>query len=263
MQKVAYTFGLSEWEIFWPLSYGATLVLAPPGGEKDPDYILRRTCGVFEPPVPSTDVASTPARLVPKVSMPAHVFVPSMLQMVLERFDELEEEDLRRKGGEEAPEGTWWRSAPVRSVLTCGEPLTGALAQKLFARFTEASLVNLYGPTEGEMTIWRAPRGRALSRVPAGAPMAGSKVVLAELRNRNKVAVALEPAEIAFGGPFIARGYLGRPDLDAAAFVPDFSSLAQRIRQSRRQIPDFTSPEILVAGARAAKWNCWAGGTSR
>merc|ERR1719379_3153358 len=27
MQKVAYTFGLSEWEIFWPLSFGATLLL--------------------------------------------------------------------------------------------------------------------------------------------------------------------------------------------------------------------------------------------
>ena len=29
--KVAYTFGLSEWEIFWPLLAGATLILAPPG----------------------------------------------------------------------------------------------------------------------------------------------------------------------------------------------------------------------------------------
>ena len=31
-EKVAYTFGLSEWEIFWPLLAGATLILAPPGG---------------------------------------------------------------------------------------------------------------------------------------------------------------------------------------------------------------------------------------
>jgi energy-converting hydrogenase Eha subunit H len=29
--QVAYTFGLSEWEIFWPLVAGATLILAPPG----------------------------------------------------------------------------------------------------------------------------------------------------------------------------------------------------------------------------------------
>mmetsp|Transcript_129437 Transcript_129437/g.374864 ORF Transcript_129437/g.374864 Transcript_129437/m.374864 type:complete len:1078 (+) Transcript_129437:3-3236(+) len=73
------------------------------------------------------------------------------------------------------------------------------------------------------MTVWRAPRGRAMSRVLAGAPMSGSKVVLTDLRE-HKVAAALEPAEIAFGGPFIARGYLGRPELDAKAFVPDFTA---------------------------------------
>ena len=38
------------------------------------------------------------------------------------------------------------------------------------------------------------------------------KVVLADLREA-KAAASLEPAEIAFGGPFIARGYLGRSGL--------------------------------------------------
>ena len=76
--EVAYTFGLSEWEIFWPLVAGATLILAPPGwdlvagedsvktviyvldgstgclagGEKDADYLLRRACNAFVPPEP-------------------------------------------------------------------------------------------------------------------------------------------------------------------------------------------------------------------
>ena len=35
------------------------------------------------------------------------------------------------------------------------------------------------------------------------------QVVLTDLRDQ-KPAGSLEPAEIAFGGPFIARGYLGR-----------------------------------------------------
>eukprot|EP00913_Durusdinium_trenchii_P010354 g9708.t1 len=54
--------------------------------------------------------------------------------------------------------------------------------------------------------------------------MHGSKVVLTDLRDHRLSAASLEPAEIAFGGPFIARGYLGRPDLDAKAFVPDFTA---------------------------------------
>lgn len=32
--KHSYTFGLSEWEIFWTLSFGGTLVLLKPEGEK-------------------------------------------------------------------------------------------------------------------------------------------------------------------------------------------------------------------------------------
>ena len=40
IQKAAYGFGVSEWEIFWPLDCGATLVLARPGGHKDPLYLL-------------------------------------------------------------------------------------------------------------------------------------------------------------------------------------------------------------------------------
>ncbi|CAJ1451567.1 unnamed protein product [Effrenium voratum] len=93
---------------------------------------------------------------------------------------------------------------------------------KMFSRFHHSTLTNLYGPTEGEMTYWDVPHGSALHRVSAGAPMEGSKVVLADLR-RPEPAASLEPAEIAFGGPFIARGYLGRPDLDAKAFISDFT----------------------------------------
>jgi acetyltransferase-like isoleucine patch superfamily enzyme len=73
------------------------------------------------------------------------------------------------------------------------------------------------------MTVWDCPIGPVLGRVSAGAPMGGSKTVLADLRE-PKPAASLEPAEITFGGPFIARGYLGRPDLTEKAFVSDFTA---------------------------------------
>ncbi|MEV4313136.1 amino acid adenylation domain-containing protein [Actinocrispum sp. NPDC049592] len=39
LQKTPYSFDVSVWEFFWPLLTGATLVLARPGGHRDPDYL--------------------------------------------------------------------------------------------------------------------------------------------------------------------------------------------------------------------------------
>ncbi|MDT8912921.1 non-ribosomal peptide synthetase [Amycolatopsis sp. PS_44_ISF1] len=39
LQKTPYTFDVSVWEFFWPLITGATLVLAAPGGHRDPAYL--------------------------------------------------------------------------------------------------------------------------------------------------------------------------------------------------------------------------------
>ncbi|HEV2679647.1 MAG TPA: AMP-binding protein, partial [Rhodanobacter sp.] len=39
LQKTSFSFDVSVWEFFWPLSYGARIVLAEPGGHKDPAYL--------------------------------------------------------------------------------------------------------------------------------------------------------------------------------------------------------------------------------
>ena len=39
LQKTPYSFDVSVWEFFWPLTFGATLVIAEPGGHKDAAYI--------------------------------------------------------------------------------------------------------------------------------------------------------------------------------------------------------------------------------
>ena len=41
LQKTPYSFDVSVWEFFWPLMTGARLVLARPGGHKDPRYLVR------------------------------------------------------------------------------------------------------------------------------------------------------------------------------------------------------------------------------
>jgi non-ribosomal peptide synthetase component F len=39
MQKTPYSFDVSVWEFFWPLLCGARLVVARPGGHRDPEYL--------------------------------------------------------------------------------------------------------------------------------------------------------------------------------------------------------------------------------
>ncbi|MDE1478876.1 AMP-binding protein, partial [Xenorhabdus bovienii] len=39
LQKTPFSFDVSVWEFFWPLMYGARLVVAKPEGHKDPAYL--------------------------------------------------------------------------------------------------------------------------------------------------------------------------------------------------------------------------------
>jgi amino acid adenylation domain-containing protein len=41
LQKTPYSFDVSVWEFFWPLITGATLVMATPGGHRDPGHLAR------------------------------------------------------------------------------------------------------------------------------------------------------------------------------------------------------------------------------
>ncbi|MBW4718788.1 non-ribosomal peptide synthetase [Saccharothrix obliqua] len=41
LQKTPFGFDVSVWEFFWTLSVGATLVVAEPGGHRDPEYLAR------------------------------------------------------------------------------------------------------------------------------------------------------------------------------------------------------------------------------
>jgi non-ribosomal peptide synthetase component F len=41
LQKTPYSFDVSVWEFFWPLVTGASLVMARPGGHRDPEYLAQ------------------------------------------------------------------------------------------------------------------------------------------------------------------------------------------------------------------------------
>src|SRR6185437_7753899 len=84
LQKTPFSFDVSVWELFWPLFAGATLVMARPGGHRDPGYL-------------ADTIAEHDITIV-------H-FVPSMLKVFLD--------EIEARGGA--------RCGSLRRVLCSGE----------------------------------------------------------------------------------------------------------------------------------------------
>jgi amino acid adenylation domain-containing protein/non-ribosomal peptide synthase protein (TIGR01720 family) len=108
----------------------------------------------------------------------------------------------------------------LRQVFSGGEALTPELRDRALARLA-APLDNQYGPTEISIdtTRWVCAPGAERHRVPIGRPIANSRLYVVDRELRPApVGVA---GELLVGGEGVVRGYLRRPGLTAARFVPD------------------------------------------
>ncbi|MFD3698355.1 amino acid adenylation domain-containing protein [Streptomyces sp. NPDC058646] len=111
--------------------------------------------------------------------------------------------------------GGWTGLAGLRA-LSGGEALTQDLAERLLELTDE--VWNLYGPTE--TTIWSTV-GRVLpgEQVTVGHPVA--RTVCYVLDGQGRPVPRGATGELVIGGAGVSCGYWQRPDLTAAAFVPD------------------------------------------
>jgi len=132
-----------------------------------------------------------------------------------------------------------WQGKRDLKALCGGEALTCALADRLLPRCR--SLWNMYGPTE--TTVWSTvhPVEPAQELVPIGRPIDNTSVHVLD-ENLRPVAPGTE-GELFIGGDGVAVGYLHRPDLTAARFLPDRFRRDPRARLYRtgdrvRQLPD-------------------------
>ena len=190
LQKTPVSFDVSVWELFWPLVVGARLVLARPGGHRDPAYLMRR---------------------IEEHGVTTLHFVPSMLQVFLAQ--------LSQTGLD--------RCRSLRRVMASGEALPAELAARFHELLggtpETAELHNLYGPTEAsvDVTAHRTLPGPARRTVPIGRPIANLGIWLLDA---ELLPVPLGvPGELyigGIGGTGLARGYLRRPGLTAERFVP-------------------------------------------
>lgn len=110
------------------------------------------------------------------------------------------------------------RATGLRRVLCSGEALPPELA-RTFLSTRSAELHNLYGPTEAsvDVTAWQCRPGQ--NSVPIGHPVWNTRMyVLDEALRPCPVGT---PGDLYIAGIQLAQGYLDRPDLTAARFVPD------------------------------------------
>ncbi|MBO0494138.1 non-ribosomal peptide synthetase [Pseudomonas sp. Marseille-Q1929] len=185
LQKTPFSFDVSVWEFFWPLFTGARLVMARPGGHKDPLYL----CEVIEAEQITT----------------LH-FVPSMLDVFLAHGD------MRQAAG-------------LVRVMCSGEALPGSLVRRFKQQLPGIGLYNLYGPTEAavDVTAWNCARPEVADNTPIGKPIANTRMYVLDAQ-LQPVPLGVV-GELFIGGVQVARGYLNRPELTAERFLKDpFSS---------------------------------------
>ena len=200
LQKTPYSFDVSVPEFFWPLINGATLVMARPGGHRDPDYLVE---------------------LIQREGITVCHFVPSMMGPFL---DHPRSSDCKT----------------LRHVFASGEALPYFQTRRFYDRLPWAKLHNLYGPTEAsvEVSYWDCPAtGDPRGLVPIGRPVANTRLYV--LDGRGEPVPPAVPGELYLGGVQLARGYLNRPALTAEQFIthPQFGRL-YRTGDVARWLPD-------------------------
>ncbi|MCG1042707.1 non-ribosomal peptide synthase/polyketide synthase [Mycetohabitans sp. B8] len=179
LQQISLSFDASIEEIFIPLMSGATLVMADPTIQMD---------------------ASRLATLMARQRISVIDIAPAMLEQLC------------------ATEGVA-NCRHLRLVLCGAEALSSAVLHACQTTFPNATLYNLYGPTEGVVNAlaWRATQLAGSETPPLGGPIANTRVYVLD-RALQPVPIGVT-GELYIGGPALARAYLGRPDLTAERFI--------------------------------------------
>jgi amino acid adenylation domain-containing protein len=137
LQKTPHIFDVSVWEFFWTLMAGARLVVARPGGHRDPEYLVK---AIREHKITTLH------------------FVPSMLRFFLDA-DEIE------------------KCSSLKRVFSGGEALTLELQNRFYERLgAELHNLYGPTETAIDVTYFRCFPGQSRAVVPIGRPVANTQL---------------------------------------------------------------------------------------
>jgi len=202
--KTSLNFDASVWEIFWPLTVGASLMVARHEGQRDGAYL---------------------AKSILRHGVTVTYFVPSMLALFIE-------------------EPLLAEAISVRKVICGGESLVAETVRHFYRRLPWAELHHSYGPTEtsiaaAEFVCSREEDGRQV--IPLGGPLGNNQLYILD-KQMEAVPFGVT-GELYIGGTSLARGYHGLPSLTAEKFIPNPFSMEPGARLYRtgdlmRYLPD-------------------------
>ncbi len=182
----SFSFDFSVWEIWGALLTGATLVVA------------------------TREETQSPALLhaaVRRHGVTVLNLTPSSHRALADQIDGARDGS---RGHEAMPS--------LRLLFTGGEALPGSLAPRLLAH--GVPVWNFYGPTE--CTVWAAihevtPEDAEFANVPVGRPLPDNHLYVLDA-HQQLLPIGV-PGELCIGGPGVALGYFGRPDLTEERFI--------------------------------------------
>ncbi|MEO3874961.1 amino acid adenylation domain-containing protein [Nonomuraea sp. B12E4] len=171
---------------------GARVVTAAPGGHRDPEALIKT--------MTAYDVTTLQC-------------VPTLLEALIDTGD--------------LP-----RCSALTRVFSGGEALSRRVAREFFAVMPDASLINLYGPTECTINataqvINPARAGDGDESLPIGIPVDNTHCFVLD-ENLAPVDIG-ETGELYIGGAQLARGYLNRPEQTKERFIPSPFIPTQRL----------------------------------
>ncbi|WP_318628486.1 non-ribosomal peptide synthetase, partial [Paenibacillus polymyxa] len=192
LQKTAFTFDVSVWELFWWSMVGSKVSLLSVGGEKNPEEIVDT---------------------IARDGVTTMHFVPAMLHAFLEYVEQQPREVMQAKLG------------TLRHVFASGEALPPqhvARFQRLVSSLTGAKLINLYGPTEAtvDVSYFDCEPDEEYAVIPIGKPIQNIRLYIVKEGTEQLQPIGVA-GELCIGGVGVARGYLNRPELTAEKFVAD------------------------------------------
>ncbi len=183
LQRTRLAFDISVVEIFAPLWMGGAVLVVPPERHQEAGALASLLAG----------------ERVTNLTLP-----PALWPVLL---------------AEPAFRANRW----LRRLVTGGDRVPGDLPPRYHAAMAQPApaLVARYGPTEAAVSVseWLCGAESPGQTVPLGRPIAG-----ASLHLLDRALSAVPPGasgELCIAGSCLARGYLGRPELTAAAFVPN------------------------------------------